>query len=64
MNGKLSLRRANYLKFISLETLWLLRFIKFLYPTVTATDQSLDRLNARPIFRSRIDNKNKILLIN
>ena len=31
---------------------------KFFYPTVIAKDRSLDRLNARRIFLSRIDNKN------
>ena len=30
---------------------------KVFYPTVIGTDQSLDRLNARRIFLSRIDNK-------
>jgi hypothetical protein len=55
---------GNCVKFISAETLWLLRFIKFFYPTVIATDRSLDRINARRIFLSRVNNNNKILFIN
>jgi hypothetical protein len=46
-------------KFISVETLWLLWFIKgFFKPKVLATDQSLDMLTARRIYHSRIDDKN------